>query len=216
MPEDDAALAVAYCEAYEGERNADDVLALMTEDAVVVDMTLGVEYTGPDEIRAWIEDDPAFSALDVMTCSEVDLFLVYCTPVEGEPSAPVVVSDADFVVQAAYCQVCSDRDEDAFLAVVTDDFVRYTVPPGLLAAPYPGVDGFRTWATQTEAANPTVDCPELGVGNGLWIASTAIWSDVNGEEATGGIDVVEAVDGKANRHYVRYSDVGASPTEPEA
>ena len=71
-PEDaNAAFAVAFCEAWgEGQRNADDVLALMTGDAVAVDMTAGVEYAGPEEIRAWIEDDPESAVLDEMACGD--------------------------------------------------------------------------------------------------------------------------------------------------
>jgi hypothetical protein len=242
-PEDaDAAFAVAFCEAWgEGERNPDDVLALMTEDAVAVDMTARVEYTGPDEIRAWIQD-PELTVLDAMACGNeavtargwaaygyamssstqpggtegvgvvhldqdgnVDRFLAYSTGVEGEPSAPNMLSEADVAVVDEYRRSYADRDEDAFVAVVSDDFVRYISPTGLSAPAFPGLDGYRTWAEDTEGQNLTVDMGEVAVGDGPWVAHADIWFDADGKELTGGICLVEVVDGKANRHYLHYA-----------
>ncbi len=239
----DAAFAVTYCEAWgEGARNADGVLALMSEDAVAVDMTAGVEYAGQDEIRTWIEDDPEFTTLELMTCGEeavaargwaaygyatrsstepvgaegvgvvhldedgnIDRFLVYSTEVEGEPSAPNVLSEADTAVVDEYRRSYADRDEEAFVAVVSDDFVRYIGPTGLSAPAFPGLEGYRTWAAETKGQNLTVDMGEVAVGDGPWIAHADVWFDADGDELIGGICLVEVVNGQANRHYLHYA-----------
>lgn len=61
-----------------------------------------------------------------------------------------------------------------------------------------------------------MNCPELGVGNGPWVAGASTWIGADGEDVSGGVDLVQVVDGMANRHYVHYSDAAASATAPEA
>ncbi len=136
---------------------------------------------------------------------KVDRFLAYSTAVEGDPSAPNMLSEADVAVVDEYRRSYADRDEDAFIAAVSDDFVRYISPPGLSAPAFPGLDGYRTWADDTAGQNLTVDMGEVAVGDGPWVAHADIWFDADGEELTGGICLVEVVDGKANRHYLHYA-----------
>lgn len=61
--------AAAFCETMKS-RDGNDVVALMSADAVAVDHATGRAYVGSDQIAAWIDDNEGFDTFELTSCAE--------------------------------------------------------------------------------------------------------------------------------------------------
>jgi ketosteroid isomerase-like protein len=236
------AVARSLCEAYGNLDQPDGVealLALMTDDVVVTDTVLGASLTGHDQIRAYVTGD-AFAQIDSSECGatvrrgnwvagsytlsnsatgaggqgiaaihvtdgKVDQQINHYTPVDGDAAPPPDEPVTESIV-LEYCHAWDDGgDVDAVLALMSPD------PELIVGFSIAGVDAIRDFvATFPFDQN---DCGDVAVVHGAWGAAANTFVDSTTGELVEGVNVVEIVDGRIDRHFV-YLDHTVSWTGP--
>lgn len=236
------AVARSLCEAYgdlDRPEGVDALLALMTDDVVVTDIVLGASLTGRDQIRAYVTGD-AFAQIDSSECGatvqrgnwvagsytlsnsatgaggqgiaaihvtdgKVDRQVNHYTPV-GAAAAPPPDDPVTESIVLDYCHAWDDGgDADAVLALMSPD------PEVIVGFSIAGVDAIRNFVDTFPFDQN--DCGDDAVVHGEWGAAANTFVDSTTGELVEGVNVVEIVDGRIDRHFV-YLDHTVSWTGP--